>query len=89
MNTYIQKSIAKHLIPQVPYSTKPERHDIRLHADGHILEGLELLETYEGERDKRGTLTSIGSVEFRTPKGKKFICRFSEFSFLINSRKAA
>ena len=61
-----------------------ERHVIRLHADGHVLPGMQLLDVYEGERTKNGTLVSSGGVEFRTPKGKKFFLCFNEFSFVFN-----
>lgn len=83
--SHIAKSILK-TIPQTPYADKPERHAIRLHGDGHILEGLELLESYEGERDKHGTLTGVGGIEWRTAHGKKFFVRFNEFSFLSGPR---
>ena len=74
--------------------TKPETqelssHTIRLHGDGHVLENMELLASYDGERDKQGVLQSQGGVEFRTPKGKKLFLKFSEFSFLFNHTKAA
>jgi hypothetical protein len=65
------------------------RHTIRLHGDGHVIENLELVAAYDGERDKFGTLVSQGGVEWRTEKGKKFFCKYSEFSFLINNKKAA
>jgi hypothetical protein len=63
-----------------------ERHTIRLHGDGHVLEGMELLNAYEGERSKLGVLQSGGGVEWRTPKGKKLFLQYGEFSFVINHR---
>lgn len=61
----------------------PQEHTIRLHADGHLIEGLELLDVYEGERDKFHNLQSDGGIEFRTPRGKKFFVTFPEFSFFV------
>lgn len=73
--------------------TKPEvrqlsLHSIRLHGDGHILNNATIEGGYDGERDKFGTLTAQGGVEFRTEKGKKLFLKFSEFSFLFNQRAA-
>ena len=76
-------------IPRAVPATGPQRHDIRLHADGHILHGLELVAAYDGERDKRGVLLSQGGIEWRTEKGKKLFLKYSEFSFLINHKEAA
>lgn len=70
--------------PTYEGSANAERHTIRLHADGHVLPGMELLASYDGERTKLGTLVSSGGVEFRTPKGKKFFVTYGEFSFVIN-----
>ena len=60
------------------------RHTIRLHGDGHILENISVEGAYDGERDKKGTLLAPGGVEFRTEKGKKLFLKYTEFSFLFN-----
>ncbi len=65
-----------------------KRHIIKLRADGHVLTGMEIHETHDGERDKQGTLVSNGGVEFITPRGKRLFLQYTEFSFIINPSTA-
>jgi hypothetical protein len=60
-----------------------QTHDIRLTADGSIVEDMEIDEVYEGERDKQRCLIQEGGILFRTPERKRFFLKFSQFSFLF------
>ena len=62
-----------------------ELHCIQLHADGHIVNGLEILDIHEGDREKgTNTLLTGRGIEFLTRARKRFFLRYGEFSFIIN-----
>ena len=63
-------------------------HTIQLHSDRHVVSGLTIHETHEGQRDKFNVLQSAGGVEFVTQKGKRFFVHFNEFSFIVNPTPA-
>lgn len=67
----------------------PLQDAILLHKGGHVFADLEIYAVSEGDRDDSGTLKSEGGVTFISPKGKHWFIKFSEFSFLINSRRKA
>lgn len=68
-------------------SNQPQPHLILLRSSGHVFAELEVQDVSEGDRDKHGVLASEGGITFRTPKGKAWFLKFSEFSFLINSQR--
>lgn len=67
---------------------------VKLKADNHRIDNLEVMEVYDGDRDKSmfpkdlkfdvmGVLKETGGVLFKTQKGKNLFMHFEEFSFLF------
>ena len=75
-----------------------QTHDILFHATGLVIKGLEIQETYDGERDKQalpaeyrhscmGTLKEPGGILFKTAAGRNWVCKFNEFAFVFQGTK--
>lgn len=98
--SYINKAIKRSYAPvrRRKVNEPLDTYTILLHQGGSIISGLTVDEGKDGLRNllvlpgeyrkgSLGELVSEGGISFVTRQGKKWIIRFSEFSFVINGRE--